>query len=135
MRIEATGFPPRAPFLTGRPGEPSSSEEVVVEVPDRLSTVTIAVDDDPEACSGKSPLFGDSRGQLKDLTDERCVAAGDVHDRGNVTTGYYQIMVRGLGGDVLDGDDVLVPVDDFRGHGTGDDPAEDAAFLHVLSFL
>ena len=97
-----------------------------MEVPHRLAAVMVAVDDEAEAALGKSLLPGKFAGDKGNMPHEGGVFLGEIEDGGNVPTGNYQVVERGLGGDIFNDDDGLVTVDDLPRNLPGDDAAEDA---------
>src|SRR5512137_2052741 len=116
----------RRSALTGRPELGAPPEEVQVHVEDELPAVLVHVYHGPPARAGHAALSCNLRGHALHLPQERVVGGGQVVQGGDVPARHHQHVHRGLRVDVVEGDDVLVFVDQFRRDLPPDDPAEEA---------
>ena len=99
-----------------------------------LATVPVAVHDDAVAVLGQAFLLRvRGRGQ-REAADDFGLSRLQVVERGHVHLGHEQHVHRRLRGDVAEGDEVLVLMDDIGGQFAPDDLVEDGGhrYRHLL---
>lgn len=112
------------------PAHDLAAKHVQVDVEHRLSGVGLAVE--YEACARffDTEFLGDNLCAVKHLAHQFAVGGLHVHNRRNVALGHYQKVHRGLRGDVVEGEHVVVFVDFLGRDFTLDDFAEKTVFTH-----
>ena len=101
-----------------------------MNVEHRLARVGLAVEH--KACTRflDTEFLGNELCAVKHFAHQFAVGRLHVHDRGNVALGHYQKVHRGLRGDVVEGEHVVVFVDFLGRDFTLDDFAEKTVFTH-----
>ena len=107
----------------------SSGQDVEVEVPDGLAGVLAAVVDDAEAGSQILPQLRDD---LKTLGDIGGILRRDVRSAGDMELWHHKEMDRGLGVQVVEGDDIIVLVPFRRRDFPGDDFTSSRTYYNLL---
>lgn len=96
----------------------------------RLARVGLAVEHEACARFFDTEFLGDNLCAVKHLAHQFAVGGLHVHNRRNVALGHYQKVHRGLRGDVVEGEHVVVFVDFLGRDFTLDDFAEKTVFTH-----
>lgn len=99
------------------PGKLPTTEEVEVKVPDSLPAVSVAVDNNAESGIRETHAGSYRSGCRKGGRGEFRGGLTNVEKGGDVHPGNDEIVVRSLGSDVLDCDDLLILVHNPGGCG------------------
>ena len=112
------------------PAHNLAAEHVQVNVEHRLAGIGLAVEH--KACAGffDAEFLCDNLCAVEHLSHELAVGRLHVHDGRNVALGHYQKVYRGLRGDVVKGEYVVVFVDFLGRDFSLDDFAEKTVFTH-----
>ena len=107
-----------------------AAEHVQVNVEHRLAGIGLAVEH--KACTGflDTEFLGNELCAVKHLAHQFAVGRLHVHDGRNVALRHYQKVYRGLRGNVVEGEHVIVFVDFLGRDFTLDDFAEKTVFTH-----
>ena len=107
-----------------------AAKHVQVDVEHRLARVGLAVEH--EACSGffNTEFLCNNLCTIEHFAHQFAVGGLHVHDGRNVALGHYQKVHRGLRGNVVEGEHVVVFVDFLGRDFTLDDFAEKTVFTH-----
>jgi len=105
-----------------------------MEMGDGFSAVGSVVDDKAVAGLIELELAGDFLGGGKEMAKDGMIFRGDSGVAGVVLFGNQQDVDGGLGGDIAEGEDVIILIDDVGFGLTVDDPFEDC-FGHGPSLL
>ena len=113
-----------------RPAHDLPAEHVQVNMEHRLACIGLAVEH--ETCAGffDAELLRDNLCAVQHLAYQFTVGRLHVHDSRNVALGHYQKVHRGLRGNVVEGEHVVVFVDFLGRNFTLDDFAEKTVFTH-----
>jgi len=109
----------------GWPVQRSTAEDMDVQVKHGLTTMTAGVDDGAVAI-GQAQLPGDGGDHLQQMSGEFRVGSGEFSQRGDGLFGNEQNMHGCLWTDVVEGDAVLIFVDDACRDFAIDDFLEDS---------
>ena len=112
----------------------AAAKKVKMEMWNGLAAVGAVVDDQAIPGLVELELAGDLLGGGKQMAEDRVMFRGDSRVAGVVMFGNEQDMDGGLGGDIAEGENVIILVDDFGFDLAVDDPFEDR-FGHGPSFL
>ena len=104
-----------------------------MEMGDGFSAVGAVVDDEAVAAGVQFQLAGDFLGGGEKVAEDGVVFRGDSGVAGVVLFGDEEDMNGGLGGDIAEGEDLIVLVEDVGGKFAVDDPLEDR-FGHGPSY-
>ena len=117
-------------FRERGPAHDLTAEHVQVNVEHRLAGIGLAVE--YETCAGffDAEFLRDNLCTVEHLAHQFAVGRLHVHDGRNVALGHYQKVHRGLRGDVVEGEHVVVFVDFLGRDFTLDDFAEKTVFTH-----
>lgn len=110
------------------------AEKVEMEMGDSFPAVGAIVDDEAVAGLIEFELAGDLLGSGEKVAENRVIFRGNGGMAGMVLFGNEKNVDRGLGGDVAEGQDVIVLVDNVGFGLAVDDPLEDG-FGHGPSSL
>lgn len=112
------------------PAHDLAAKHVQVDVEHRLACVGFAVEH--KACTRflDTEFLRDQLGAVKHLAHQFAVGRLHVHDGRNVALRHYQKVHRGLRGNVVEGEHVVVFVDFLGRDFTLDDFAEKTVFTH-----
>lgn len=103
----------------------ASPKQMQMEVVHRLAPLGPGADDDPIAFS-EPLLMGDCGGCVQQPAQQSFVSWLSMGQGGQMLLGNDEDVNRGARIDVVEGEDLIVFPDLFRGYGPGDDLAEDA---------
>ena len=95
-----------------------------------LAGIFLAVEDKAGTGLFKTQFLGDTLCLEKHLAHQFAVFGLHFHEAGNVLLGNDQEVDRGLGGDVVEGEHVVVFVDFLGGNFTLDNFTEKTVFTH-----
>jgi hypothetical protein len=95
-----------------------------MDVKDRLSSITVAVDHRAVAAGVVAPVSRDRCRPARQLAHQRVVCSRHLVERRNVPLRNHHDMQRRLRIDVLERQQVFVFMHTFRGNFSGDDFAE-----------
>jgi len=108
---------------------------VDVHVKDALSGAKSRIHDRTESL-GREPALGrDMRGDAHEATEKGLVGLRRVGERRDVAGGNYEHVVGSLRGDIVEGNDVVVTIDDRSGNTAGNDLTEDTVVHSVALTL
>ena len=111
-----------------RPGHGPAAENVEMQVEDGLSRLGAVIHDQPAVFRAVFP--GQLRADADDLADERLVLGGNRPRAAEMFLGNDQKMGGRLGGDVPEGNDLIVLMQFFGRDFTAGDPAEKTGAAH-----
>lgn len=112
----------------------AATQKVKMEMGDGFSAVGAVVDDEAIPGLVKLELAGDFLGGGKEMAKNGMMFRGDGGMAGMVLLGDEEDMNGGLRGDIAEGEDVIILIDDVGLGFAVDDPLEDR-FGHGPSFL
>lgn len=118
--------------LSRRPGHLPATEQVKMQVEDRLSRIGVAVEHRSISAGAMTVVFGDRCRASHYLSNQRVVFRREVVQARDVPSRDDEDMRRCLRRDVFERDDVVVLIHDGRGNLSGDKFAEKAV-AHITS--
>lgn len=118
--------------LTGRPGQVTTTEQVEVYVPDRLTRSGVAVIDNPKPVFSNSEIVGNLAGNLKNVTDELVIDRGQVKGSTDMFARDEQQMTWRLRIDVLNDHEMFILINEFGRDIPSCDFTKDAIVRHAL---
>ena len=107
-----------------------AAKHVQVNVEHRLAGIGLAVEHKACARFFDAEFLRNNLCAVEHLAHELAVGRLHVHDGRNVALGHYQKVYRGLRGNVVEGEHVIVFVDFLGRNFTLDDFAEKTIFTH-----
>jgi hypothetical protein len=110
----------------------TSTQQMKMKMPDRLTAIFVAVIDDAETTFGATAFFRQLTGNLESVPDQLIVCGRQIKRRPDMLARKNQQMGRRLGGNILNGNHLIILKHDLGRDLPGKNFTKDAIVRHVL---